>query len=582
MTATKPQEDLQKAHRRRKSKESFLETLESIIVAFILAFIFRAFIVEAFVIPTGSMAPTLYGAHAEFRCRDCGYDFAVGGDSRLEYGPLCPNCFLPQYVPDTPKSRADKPKSYAGDRILVLKFLYDFQPPQRWDVIVFRNPNQPDQNYIKRLVALPGETLELVRGDVTINGRIVQKTDKAQEALWMLVHDTRHKATRRGWHPRWVADKEWQPRDVGYKLEKPPARDQTAWLAYQHRDPEGRISNIADFYAYNSGSDVRRLGTVLCTDLSLRTEVTAGQPSSVVVIELRAYKDDFRFELTADGGDHPTRIFLNDKVVAQAPAGVLPVGQAACVQAANVDHKLMLLVDGKRVTPICSLEATPEGDVTYTPTPLTPKENRLFDPHPLKPEEYRLLNPEPLSREEFRLLNPEPPWPGKERLFDPKPLSPDEFDRLIRTALGEEELRIFDSKPLTRNERRLLDYRKKGDSQSLAASARIGVRGGTAALAYLRVDRDVYYLNYEPSGLNASGHGTEGHPFSLHPGEYFVLGDNSPMSFDARFWPLREDFRPVVPQRNLVGKAFFVYWPSAGWRYYVPYAPDLTGFRLVH
>src|SRR5277367_2598937 len=53
------------------------ETIESILVAFVLAFIFRAFVVEAFVIPTGSMAPTLLGAHLRFRCPDCGYVFDV-------------------------------------------------------------------------------------------------------------------------------------------------------------------------------------------------------------------------------------------------------------------------------------------------------------------------------------------------------------------------------------------------------------------------------------------------------------------------------------------------------------------------
>lgn len=47
------------------SEGGIKETIESILVAFILAFIFRAFVMEAFVIPTGSMAPTLLGgAHA--------------------------------------------------------------------------------------------------------------------------------------------------------------------------------------------------------------------------------------------------------------------------------------------------------------------------------------------------------------------------------------------------------------------------------------------------------------------------------------------------------------------------------------
>ena len=58
-------------------KENIKETIESILVAFILAFVFRAFVVEAFVIPSGSMAPTLLGAHMRYRCEECGYEFDV-------------------------------------------------------------------------------------------------------------------------------------------------------------------------------------------------------------------------------------------------------------------------------------------------------------------------------------------------------------------------------------------------------------------------------------------------------------------------------------------------------------------------
>src|SRR5882757_8550921 len=59
--------------KKHSSQGGVKDTIESILVAFILAFIFRAFIVEAFVIPTGSMAPTLMGAHMRFTCPDCGY-----------------------------------------------------------------------------------------------------------------------------------------------------------------------------------------------------------------------------------------------------------------------------------------------------------------------------------------------------------------------------------------------------------------------------------------------------------------------------------------------------------------------------
>src|SRR3954464_15838241 len=56
---------------------SVKDTIESILVAFILAFVFRAFVVAAFVIPTGSMAPTLLGAHMRYHCDGCGYEFTV-------------------------------------------------------------------------------------------------------------------------------------------------------------------------------------------------------------------------------------------------------------------------------------------------------------------------------------------------------------------------------------------------------------------------------------------------------------------------------------------------------------------------
>lgn len=498
-------EDLQQAHKQQKSRESLLETVESIIVAFILAFIFRAFIIEAFVIPTGSMAPTLYGAHTEYRCSDCGYPFAVGEDSRITVPPLCPNCFLGQPVP--PRS------DYSGDRILVLKYLYEFQPPQRWDVIVFHNPNEPSQNYIKRLIALPGETVELRYGDVYINGRIVRKTDKAQDALWMLVHDTRYRPTRPEWQPRWVVDGPasetgWEAKDSALVLAKPPAGDRTAWLAYRHHSPVEvpdniRTSNVMDYYAYDSGGDGTRYGGAVSTDLGLRVRVMAGQATSVVVAEMRAYRDRFRFELTAEGAGQPARVWINERLVAQSDGGVLPVGRPVEVLVANVDHKVMLRVGKSRPAHAVSadIETTSEGDVTYEPKPLATGERERFD-------------------------NPAVPEP-----------------------------------------------------RNFAYEVRIGARGGPATIEHLHLDRDVYYLNERLPNYQRPGFGTQGHPFALREGEYFVMGDNSPRSFDSRLW--WQVARPVVPAENLVGKAFFVYWPSAGWRYGVPVAPDATGWRLV-
>src|SRR5687767_11743928 len=114
------------------------ETLESILVAFILAFIFRAFVVEAFVIPTGSMAPTLLGAHMRFNCKDCGWQWDVNysaqstKDGELIIPPVshinqyelnCPNCGfqVPTNDPRDPTNDATRPPVFYGDRILVLK-----------------------------------------------------------------------------------------------------------------------------------------------------------------------------------------------------------------------------------------------------------------------------------------------------------------------------------------------------------------------------------------------------------------------------------------------------------------------------
>src|SRR5437764_473978 len=61
-----------------KTKETVQDTIISVIIAFALAFVFRGFVVEAFVIPTGSMAPTLDGAHETIRSQNSGYTWDVG------------------------------------------------------------------------------------------------------------------------------------------------------------------------------------------------------------------------------------------------------------------------------------------------------------------------------------------------------------------------------------------------------------------------------------------------------------------------------------------------------------------------
>src|SRR5580698_8024796 len=77
------------------------ETFESIAFAFVLALFFRTFVAEAFVIPTGSMAPTLFGRNKDVVCAECHYKYEVGASDELDDegylvrridDSVCPNC----------------------------------------------------------------------------------------------------------------------------------------------------------------------------------------------------------------------------------------------------------------------------------------------------------------------------------------------------------------------------------------------------------------------------------------------------------------------------------------------------------
>src|SRR6187402_3001237 len=65
----------------------FRETIESIVVAFVLAFLFRTFEAEAFVIPTGSMSPSLMGRHKDVDCPKCGYRYQVSASEEESEDP---------------------------------------------------------------------------------------------------------------------------------------------------------------------------------------------------------------------------------------------------------------------------------------------------------------------------------------------------------------------------------------------------------------------------------------------------------------------------------------------------------------
>lgn len=508
------------AAREQSERDSFLETVESFVVAFILAFVFRAYVVEAFVIPTGSMAPRLNGEHYEFVCDECGYHYNVGQDKSptASPSPRCPMCHaIPRCVcgdcgatfrVDPRRSLAGMvcPKcksrnvgwptvsANAGDRILVLKYMYDFFEPRRWDVIVFKYPNDPSQNYIKRLIGLPGDKIEVIDGDVYVNDRIAPpKPDRAQESLWMAVSDTQYEdpTGKPLWHAATAGD---EPAPDATVLTLSPAGGETAWLNYQYLDENRRPAAIRDLYAYDApaGGGPRGDGQNIVVDLRLRADVEL-QKGAAAEIVLTAYQDEFRFLFPAADSGGKARILRNEKLIAEGPADIVPASGKVCLEAANVDHGLVLKVNGRRVIDV-------NGDGRFDE-----QDNVAYDVSSLS------------------------------RMWD-------------------------------------------GTEQDIA-KVRFGVQGAAATVHRLRVDRDVYYTNAYDHASARHGRGTEGRPCQLAADEFFVMGDNSPNSADSRRW----ENEPVVPRDNLIGKAFFVYWPSAGPVPGLPIriVPKVTEFRFI-
>jgi signal peptidase I len=489
--------------------DSFLETMESLIVAFILAFVFRGYVVEAFVIPTGSMAPRLNGQHYEYGCANCGYHYRVGVDlekpvtaDRMDH--RCPLCFSDAVT-------SGEPAPFSGDRILVMKYFYDlFYPPSRWDVVVFKWPLDPTQNYIKRLVGLPGETVEVREGDVYIDGRIARKADTVQDALWMPVADTDYWDRLNGSRWRAADPRAGSWRLDGMPLEFTPRGAARAQLVYHHLLTDGTRIPIRDFYAYdNPRADAGRTDNRhKVTDLQLLAELELQAPGTVELL-LRACADTFRFVLPAAGTGREARILHNGRIIATGRVDPVPVGRRVRLEAANVDHKLVLKVNGRRVIDPKTAEAADEqGDVIYEPT-------------------------------------------GKRSGW-------------IERHAGE-----------------------------FPNDIRLGLAGTAATVHRLRINRDIYYTSTKADRLPMLW-GIEGSPYTLAADEFFVLGDNSPRSLDSRMWDnskakvpwVREQppsDSPVVRRENLIGKAFFVYWPAAGNRYGIParVVPNLRKFRFI-
>lgn len=589
------------------------ETLESIVVAFILAFVFRAFIVEAFVIPTGSMAVTLYGKQLTKTCSTCGYEYALG----VSDGPApnskkslcCPNCRMTR--DDFTSFELGRPDS--GDRILVHKWPLDLPGnwlgPKRWDVTVFKDPEDGKTNFIKRLVGLPGEVLEVIDGDVyaasmdklpkdlldqfdelrrqiyryghndadpsatssaardqirssyaQINKsllpylqiqRKIEQAPRAQQSLWFSVYN-------HDFLPNYDLRSDQRRPQAGWSPDTPAAAE--AWKDTSQRtikfNPVGndalflRFDGVVDdFYAYNNdgakevpdspgGISASRW---LVGDLRLRFSWVVRAGSGDLILEMNRDKDKFIATLSVGGKvrletERPMgetaarREFIAEKTIESFARE-----RAVRVEFVNVDYRVLVIVDDTVII-------------------------RTND------EQYR---------------------PSQETLA-----------RFCQAAANEPGRR---------------------DVEVIPSQVRIGGHNLQCEIMHLALERDVYYRSqhfiggpwqirgqqkYAGSAFQDwPGWGTAGYPICLRgerksngailPAEYFMLGDNSPQSKDSRLWAergehliyLADEYQlGTVPEDQLIGKAFFVYWPAghrATWTGGIGLIPNFGRMRWI-
>lgn len=535
------------------------ETLQSLLVAFTLALAFRGFVVEGFVIPTGSMAPTLMGQHVRFQTPDTGYEYAfdssaaripLGSSARplLVNDPMVSQSRAIGVVPD----RAMVSQTRWGDRVLVLKYLYWFSDPSRWDVAVFKNPADPigpARNYIKRIVGLPGEQVLIADGDIftaPLEGplesfRVVRRPGYVQEAIWQPVYDSDYipvDPTRM--ERRFLARFEGPP----FRPDAPASwriRDSRIWRC--ETDAPTRLEwndehlGLDDFNAYNiyqypenirRSEDDRPIGGTFdlvdldpVADIRLSAAVFADDPEAMTTeVALSARRHRFTFSV----GDGRAAVAIEDElgaVVDRADVAFeTPSTGLYDMQFVHVDQTLAIVLDGEELVRL-----------EYDWNPLERLQRALKD---FDLAGYRS------SPRRYRALPPKLEWS-----FAGSPLE-------LRRVRLERDLHYKAG---------ILDW----DSQSSANGERIG--GMLFAT--------------DPSA-----------PAALQEGQYLMLGDNSAASLDSRFLarphPLAVsvtgDDSPFVVHRDLiVGKAWCVYFPApqrlfgTGW----PIVPDFGRFRFI-
>ncbi len=550
-------------------REGIKETLDSIVVALIMAFVFRAFIIEAFVIPTGSMATTLFGKHDTLTCEDCGWEFAYGVSGQVEtvdrgrlvkQAPrtaICPNCDHPTKnlrLNDYSRSRG---MAESGDRILVFKWPLDLDlgdvMPQRWDVTVFKDPGPKSQNFIKRLVGMPNEVLEIINGDVYVApvSELSESTltwlDSQRESKYLLRPDVRGLPSA-NLLAKIRTNEEAAREELDSKLRisrKSDAAQEALWKIVYHHDypPRQRDPGQPRWQPHPAEQSA--------WDTSNRKLVCRGVDETSSVLNFAGSMVDdlcpYNLNLVAEHLNNRTQRYpvsdlrLEFVLVPREGGGALKVGLPQFE-----DHFWAVIrMDGH-----VALFRTKGGPPAADAQPLC--ENRV-------------------SAFQFD---------------QPVAMSFEKVDYRVTLEVNDALVLETDDSMFVSD---LVELRHR-NNRSAGSPVLVGDALGFE-MWHVSLWRDTHYTSLgNGRGLRlavGSGWGTEGKPIWLRDEEYFMLGDNSSASKDSRLWTelghhvddRGEDIQlGTVPHDLLIGRAFFVYWPSWQRTNAVPF---LEGNKIV-
>ncbi len=330
----------------------------------ILALVLRTWLVMGLVEPVliagSSMVPTLLGPHCSVTCQKCGNKFAVGA----EFETARVECLACGFAANS----ADGVPVELGDRLVVDRTAFQFRKPQRWEIAVFHSPAD-SQLTVKRVVGLPGETVELRNGDVWINDQVAAKNLSTMRAMRQLVHEERNAAQR------WQGVG-WQWRDGARQIAAND--DDWHWLRYQH--PNGEP--ITDDAAYNAGL-TRRLFPVryLCFSANVHVQ---GQGQLAVRFdngEQFSWEGDLRGDVLLEvfTFDRRCQVFLDGELAATNYfASTTPIIGSAGPLAIGAKNLAVALSDLRVYHDIYHASLNEELGIARTTSPIVLGANEIF------------------------------------------------------------------------------------------------------------------------------------------------------------------------------------------------------------